>query len=328
MRAMLMLLILFSSLTLFACGEDEPPPVDPAPTIGVLELPISLRSVANAPANAARLQVSPTELGFDGRKLLDLDGGLVAAGDRADDVISPLRSAIQGGAARRSAVVEMHVNVPYQTTTLILATLAASGVREVAFAVRKPGATTPTYLVLDHWRVAPFTDEPVVMEGEAQRSWADMVLAWEDAYTACRRDHYVDCNPKPTYPAAGGRLEMRFFSRGSAVKAEFRQFDAPETPEQLPPEMLEGVPPPPTAQPGEEIIVPVDHGAFTWRFEAATDELSPISAAFRPLCGARACGIVVTGDVETMTMRIVSMLGAAFPDGTPAPHVVFLIPSR
>ena len=323
------LFALTMSLTLDACGDDDQTDeAPPAPTIGVLELPISLRAATNAPANAIHIQVSPNELGVDGHKILDLDHGMVAATDRSDDVVAPLRSAIQAGAARRAALIEMHVNVPYETTALTLATLAASGVQSVTFAVRKPGATTPSYLTLDHFRVAPFTDEPVVIEGPAQRTWADMVGVWEAAHEACRRDHYVDCSPAPQVAAQGGNLEMRFFARGSAVKAEFRQFGAEEQPTEVHgPEMIEGVPAPPTGA-GEEVIVPIDHGAFTWRFEAATDELSPISAAFRPLCGAHPCGVVITGDPDTMTMRLVSMIGAAFPDGSTAPTLVFLIPSR
>ena len=68
-------------------------------------------------------------------------------------------------------------------------------------------------------------------------------------------------------------------------------------------------------------------GAFTWRFDGAVADLSPISAAFRPLCGPSPCGIVVTGDKETMSMRLISFIGAAFPDGSSAPQIRFLVPA-
>jgi hypothetical protein len=88
--------------------------------------------------------------------------------------------------------------------------------------------------------------------------------------------------------------------------------------------MLDGVPAPAMVE--EEGPPPVDHGAFTWRFEGATAASSPVKDAFRPLCGARPCSVVQTGDSETLSMRVLTFLGAAFPDGTQAPAVVFVIP--
>ena len=41
---------------------------------------------------------------------------------------------------------------------------------------------------------------------------------------------------------------------------------------------------------------------------------------------AAACGVVVQAEKATLFVRVISLLGAAFPDGTPAPHVRFELP--
>ena len=58
----------------------------------------------------------------------------------------------------------------------------------------------------------------------------------------------------------------------------------------------------------------------------ATAAESAISDMMRPLCGSHACGGVVVADKETMTMRVLSLLGAAFPDGSAPPTLAFLTP--
>jgi hypothetical protein len=232
-------------------------------------------------------------------------------------------------------VIELHVNTPWETTALVLGTLKASNVNTVAFKVRKPGGVADTgYLVIESYSVVPATDEPTELEGPAQRDWDEFVEVWQPSYEGCRRadaegeTRYVDCTYTPQVAAPGGKLEIRFFARGSALKSEFNRFGAEEIDEaaEAPqPQMLDGIAPDPGAEEQEE-FTPVENGAFTWRFEAAVADLSPISAAFRPLCGTGRCGIAVTGDKETMSMRLISFIGAAFPDGTQAPQVVFHVP--
>jgi hypothetical protein len=88
--------------------------------------------------------------------------------------------------------------------------------------------------------------------------------------------------------------------------------------------LLEGIAPEAAA----EIVEPAKTAAFTWRFQAATMAESPIAAVMRPLCGAQSCGGMVTAEGQTQTMNVLSFLGATFPNGTPAPYVVFQVPPR
>jgi len=324
-----LLACLFLTAPLSACGEDEISDENTGPIVGAMELAVSLRHGDTAPQNAVRIEASADELRMDGHKVIDLAQGNVPDAERAGSVITKLAQAIRSGSARRVAALRLHVNTPYETTALILKTIKEANIHQVAFEVRPPGAGATTgWTVIDDFRVEPASNDPVEFERPVQRSWAEWVEGWEEAYQGCRRDHYVDCSPKPSDPAVGGMVELRFFSRGSALKIQFERFGIVDEEPTGEPQMLEGIAPPPPAEGEFEELPPVTHGAFTWRFRAAVDELSPISGAMRPLCGARECGVVITADVETMTLRLVSMLGAAFPNGTSAPHVVFHVPEQ
>jgi hypothetical protein len=341
--AVLAVLAALVALAASACGDDTELEEDTGPMIGVMELPISLRNGDPQPTDAVRIEISPTEMRLDGHALITLERGMVPDSERSNDRITKLSQAITSGAARRSGALRLHVNTPYETTALVLSTLKAANINSVGFEVRKPGGSADTgWLVIASYGVEPKDAEPETFAAPHQRRWDELVAVWEEMYTACRRDHYVDCSPHPVNPAPGGAMEISIFARGSALKVELTRFGMDEEDETAAaaqkrgPEMIEGVPPVgggsayPGLQPGDEIPPPpVTSGAFTWRFEAATDEgLSPISGAFRPLCGAAPCGVVVTGDPETMTMRLVSFIGAAFPNGTEAPALLFEIPRR
>jgi hypothetical protein len=322
-------------LLALACGKSDDAALeaeDSAPVVGVLELPLSHRSGDPSPTGAARIEISPTVLRLDGRKLLDLSQGNVPEAERPDHIISKLREGLTSGPARNTAELRMHVNTPYSTMVDILKTAKAANIHRVAFVVRPIQRPTETgFLIVENFRVEPATDEPIRFEGIHQRRWDDFVAAWQEGYAGCRARDYVDCSGYPAVPMTGGDLQIKFFARGSALKAEFTRFGGEDpAPEAQPVQMLEGVPQPqPATGEGEfEPPDPVGQGAFTWRFEAATADLSGIKDAFRPLCGAQACGVVVTGDTGTLSLRLVSFIGAAFPDGTPAPALAFVIPER
>jgi hypothetical protein len=326
-------LVLALGLAASACGKSNDEALaaeSSAPVVGVLELPLSHRAADAAPTGAARIEISPTELRLDGRKLLDLVQGSAPAAEVSDHVITKLRDGLTSGPARSAAEIRMHVNTTYSTMVDLLKTVDAANIHRVGFVVRPIQRPTETgFLVIENFRVEAPSDEPIRFEGAHQRQWNDFVAAWQEGYTGCRARDYVDCSPYPAVPMTGGDLLIKLFARGSALKAEFSRFGGEDPVEAAPPVMLDGVPAPPPAGEGEfEPPDPIGQGAFTWRFEAATADLSGIKDAFRPLCGAHPCGVVVTGDINTLSMRLLSFIGAAFPDGTPAPALAFVIPEN
>ncbi|MDW8361405.1 MAG: hypothetical protein RMK74_03295, partial [Myxococcales bacterium] len=306
-----------------ACGKQPPPQTAEAePLVQLLELPISLRHGGQVGADAAKIEIGGTELRLDGRAVMSLNEGSVPAAERSADELPRLRDALKAGPARRLAAIRMHGATPWSTTVLVLASVKAAGLSEVAFEVRKGRSTQTGWLHLSRFRVEPASDAFPRFEGAAARLWDEMLTAWPEAHAACRRSHFVDCSPAPTATRRGGGLALTLFARGQAIKTEFWRIAPADEPAEPPaPRMIEGVRAPPPEQLEPE---PVTQGAFTWRFEAAIEEgLSPVSGAWRPLCGARPCGALVTADAGTMSSRILSLVGAAFPEGAAEPELVF-----
>ena len=320
-------LVACTVIALSGCDDDEDiSQDDTTPIVGVMELALSLRNAAPAPAEAMSIETSPTELRLDGHKVIDLENGAVPAAERDGSVLPKLRTAIHGGAARRAARLRLHVNTAYETVLLVLGTLKATNINTVGFEVRSPATPAESgWLVIDHFAVEPHAAEAVELEATVQRGWGDFAATWQETYGACRQAHYVDCAYKPEVVAEGGKVEIALFTRGSALKAEFTRFGAPDPLPTGAPQMIEGVP---SGVPDVEAeLPPATYAAFTWRFEGATGTESPISLAFRPLCGSQACGVVTRSDAGTPIMRLLSFLGAAFPDGTQAPFVRFELPA-
>jgi len=319
-----------AALALCACGEEEPVETEsPDPVVGPLELPISFRHETSAPATPLRVEIAPGRLRLDGHTLFEMSGGEIPEGERSGDVVPKLAEAIAGSAARNAAVIRAAAPTPYMTTSLVLNTLSEANIQQVAFAVRKGSTTDMGYLKLDRFQVRAEGDEWVEFPQSHQRRWNELEPIWSDMYSACRENHYVDCAFKPESIAEDGAMQITLFTRGNAVKVELHRFGAPD-PEPSGggggPALLDGLEP---AQPAEvEEAPPATTAAFTWRFQASTQEPSVVTATMRPLCGARPCGVVVTAEGQTPTMRILSFLGSAFPNGTDAPQVMFQIPPR
>lgn len=325
MRTLRVLLACSLGLSVFVACDDEPevPEESPDPVVGIMELPISFRH-DSAPQNPLRIEASPTKLRVDGHTILELEGGRVPDAEVAGTMINALKTAIEGAPARGAAALRLHANIPYRTTALIFGTLKASNIREAAVEVRR-GATTDTgYLKLGGFDVREESDEWVTFDGSFQRRWDELEPQWEDMYTSCREGPYVDCAFKANKVAEGGNMQITLFARGNGVKVELHQFGAEEQPEAQPVELLEGITPPPGSE--EDVEEPVTTAAFTWRFQVTTTEDSALSATTRPLCGSAACGAVVTAEAQTPTMRVMSFIGAAFPNGSPAPNLMFQIP--
>lgn len=336
------LLLVVLGVAIAGC-EEEVDEEQTGPIVGPLELPISKRHQDPRPTNPLRIEISLDELRLDNRKVLDLSSGRAAESDRRDDRFAKLESAIEGGGAKNTAAVSMHVNAPYETLVALLSSLGEVGVRTVAFEVRKGTGPETGWMALSDVEVREKTDEPVEFDGEAQRQWDEVVKAWEQAYEACVKAHSVDCDPTPMKAAEGGKAELTLLARGKALKASFERFGVEEgadggAPEEGGgggggggPELIPGVPAPIAPAEGEQEeleIKPETDAAFTWKFAATTEDPSPISLTLRPLCGAKPCGAVVTSEYLTPSMRALTFIGAAFPDGAPGPSLVFFRPQR
>ena len=321
--------LLSTSLLAFACGggEEEVPEESADPIMGLMEFPISHRLSPNAPANAIRIEVSPTLLRMDGRTLLEIEGGRIPDAARAGNIITALQTGIDAGPARRAAELSLHANTPYITTALLVATLKAANVSQLAFAVRTVGEPNAGYLTIDEFETRDEVIELYEFPEAQMPAWGVVATNWETMYSACRENHYVDCAFKPTVIAEGGHTHITLFARGNGVKIELHRVGDPVVVAPTAgPELIDGV-----GTAVDQAIAeatPAEQAAFTWRYNATTDAESPVSGTMRPLCGAANCGVLLTAEALTPTMRILSFIGAAFPTGTDAPNVVFQVPAR
>jgi biopolymer transport protein ExbD len=332
-RAALVALVLGSSSMWFVCGCDEEEAEATGPIVGAMELPIVLRNQDAEPDNPWRIEISPSEMRLDGRKVIDMeDKARVPASERPDHVLPKLKAAMEGAGPRKAATVRMHANIPYETMISVMNTLARGGIGDVAFEVRKGTGAETGWMRLTDWRVEQAQQDSRAFD-RGQREWDEVGRAWDEMHEACTKGRHVDCDPKPMVFLEGGQAALTLFARGQAVKISFERFGAPEeesAEEEAPPEDAK---PSPTKTAGgkaaaaepqdEEALPPPDtDAAFTWKFSEATAQDSAVSRTMRPLCGARQCGGTVKAEYLTPAMQTLSLIGAAFPDGAPGPVLV------
>jgi hypothetical protein len=337
---------------LCACGGSKPATEAPpsGPIVGVLELPISLRS-GGAAADAHDVEVSPTEVHVGSQPLLTLiPGAWFGPADRQGEQVPKLAAAL-GKTPHARLGLTVASAVPYETVALVLATAKAAGVRSVSFKTRPPGGSSTTgWLALDALDVRPKTksDTAVEFAGMTKKPWSDFTSKWDDVQNACRASPTGSCAFKPEKVAEGGDLKIVLHAAGQGVNVDFYRIgdlppaaepvaEAPAKPgkhakhppkhgKKHQPEMIEGVPQPKDVVDEAVNAPPATEASFQFRAQEAVASPSAVSATIKPVCGAASCGVVLQADKNTLFVRVASLLGAAFPDGTPAPAVVFELP--
>lgn len=331
---------LSSSACLVACGETAPPtPVELPPIVGSAELPLAFRNDGNAGSGALRIEASTGELRVNGQPVYTgLARGAVPASEESAEGLTQLLAAVRAAPASQQANLTFAGMVPYETAVRVIQTLNTAGYRNIALAVRAPGSalTSSGWMTLSGLHTAPATG-PVTFEG-GTRPWGDFTARWADMYDACRAGNYIDCDGSPVTPSVGGEVQVVLWSRGQGMQMRFNQVNAPVV--EAPAAgghvaLIEGVPAPAEA-PAEEAPPPDTNGVFSFRYEEATrTETTPagavqpncaISETARPVCGAAVCQTIVEADGDTPWMRVVSFIGAAFPNGSTAPNLALRLP--
>jgi hypothetical protein len=323
--------LLSLSVLLAACGGEEevaPNPADSAPIVGVLELPISRNNDASVPSGTPRIEMTMTELRVDGTKVIDLNQGRVPPAALSDHAITALTPVLRG----TSAALWVSASVPYATLAEVLTTLSAASVRELYFAVRADqSATSPGWMRISRWQVVPYGEDPVRFTNSTPLQWSAFTDVWREVYAACREagpERYINCDGTGRNIAQGGELQSVLWSRGSGMKITFMQVFVPDAgPPQAQrrrgPELIEGVRAPPPSDPDEDLGPPALEGAFSFRQQEAVAPESAISATARPVCGAQSCQHVVVADATTMSMRVLSFIGAVYANGFQEPQIAF-----
>jgi hypothetical protein len=316
---------LAASLACAACSEGEEIKADAVPIVGVLELPLAHRNSGSAPASAARVEVSPSELRVDGEPVFALENGKVPAAEASGHELPKLKAKLGGKGA---LAISAHATIPYATLARVMHTGAQAGAREFAFQVRKPSAPKEAgWLTIRQNQFTDTAEDGKFSEAELL-AWDEFVKGWDESLSACQGSSRADCGYAPMAKAQGGKLDMLLRVRGAGLALRMRQTGAPEQPKTEKPkrkvEMLDGIKAA-AAQPAEEPEPSTEH-VFTLRADQATAVPSPISGITQPVCGSRTCPAVFEADGISMTVHVLSLLGAAFPDGTPEPKVSWVLP--
>lgn len=330
----------FASVGL-GCKKEEPPaPTGPVvPPIGILELPISLRTGDQGPSGNYKIELTPSGIRLDDNALMALTDGKVPPEQVQNGVIGTLKAALTGGRAR--IALSINAQVPYETTALVLNTASAAGVRHASFQVRKPGGdgTHLGWMSTDNFTMTPKTDLEVKFTSVTPRPWDDFAKAWEEMHNACRGARSGSCAYVQTNVATGGNLKIVLHASGDGVNINFFRvgFSAEDLAaesqrreaaiSQKKRDFLDGR----MKQTDLEAELlkaeePATQAFFQFRQSEVLASPSPVSATIRPLCGTSACGAVVSADPITLSVRVVSLIGAAFPDGSPPPALAFEMP--
>jgi hypothetical protein len=222
----------------------------------------------------------------------------------------------------------------------------------VAFKVRPHGGSSTTgWLALDVLDVRPKSksDDEVAFEGLPKRPWSDFSSKWDDVQGACRASPTGSCAFKPQAVAEGGELKIVLHSAGQGVNVDFFRIGPPpeaaaaaappvaskpgkpdkkdkKSKKKHKPELLEGVKAPTDVVAEAEQAPPATEALFQFRAQEAVSVPSAVSETIKPVCGTTACGVIIQAEKATLFVRMLSLLGAAFPDATPAPRVVFELP--
>jgi hypothetical protein len=320
---------LFASLVACDSKDSAEQPTSTEPLVGPLELAVSHRSGGGEPSGFIKLEISPTELRVDGKPLLTLQGGRPPAGERAGSALPKVKAAL--AAANRGMVAfEVHAQVSYETLALAVGSAVEAGMHKMAFKVRKPGGSTDLgWLVPERVQVTAPTEDEVPFANLTPRPWGDFVEAWAAVEAGCRGAATGSCGYRPENIAEGGHVKIVLHAQGDGLNLRFQRVGAPPPVAAAKParvEMEDGVPGRVDPVAEVENAPPATQAEFQFRSKEATGTSSPLAEAMKPICGGRACGVVVSADRAAMTVRILSLIGAAFPDGTPAPTLAFEIP--
>ncbi|MBX7193207.1 MAG: hypothetical protein K1X94_14225 [Sandaracinaceae bacterium] len=329
------------AVTLAACGEEAPPtPAELPPLVGALEVPIAFRNDAPQPSGALRIEASMSELRLEGQPVYtDLSRGLVPDTEWTSEGLTQLLTRVRAAPARSAATITLLGTVPYETAVRVVQTLSTAGYHEIVWAVRPPGGspTARGWLAMSNPLIAPSTGT-FNFPGGARR-WDEFTAHWAEMYDACRAGQYIDCDGSPNEPIQGGDFQMVLWARGQGMQIRFNQLNAPDAGVAAPaqPALIEGVPADPSAGAEPPPPPPDTSGVFSFRADEATHcdtdratgtqtPNSAISTTVRPVCGAAPCSVLIEADAETPIMRVLSFVGASFPNGSTAPIVAFRMP--
>lgn len=303
-------------------GETTPSSQEATPLLGALELPVSLRRTDKAAPGAVLIEVSPSELRAAGESIVVLEAGIAPTSALEGPEIKALKRLVKG---QKAIALELHAATPYRTIAQVLTTASTAGIAQVSFKVRGNGAPDQQGYVSAAFTVGKKAKDDAAEDpaADSKRTWDDFVAAWEAVEAGCREAMSGDCAYKPTNVAAGGGLKLVLYAAGDGVNVNY--YRVGEAPAAVAPKDSDGADKGQPTAAEAELEVPATTASYQFRAREAVTAPSPVSATVAPLCGKNPCRVVVRAQAKTMAARVLSLIGAAFPDGGAAPEIHFEI---
>lgn len=316
---------------LLACkGDSDEAPAAPLPTERVrnIDLPLSRRNSDALPPNAAEVLLAYDAIAVDGQDVAPLTRGALTPAPTSPEPIPALAAALPAG--KSAAHVRMHQAVRYGTLLSVIATLRSKGIERIAFDVRKDSLASATgILVFERVDARAPSREPQHFDPPYGREWDLITELWDDAYVACTGSPgSFDCSavPQAAQIAFGGEAEIALFRRQNGIILDFRRFGMGND---LPPQagFLEQQ----NTRTGRERDRDADRAAappatlasFGFRWESLSAEPNaPIATVMRELTRSGPVGVRISADRGSEAGAVVSLVGASFPEGVPAPALM------
>jgi hypothetical protein len=325
-------------------GDSEKPPgASAADEVGRplndMELPVSLRTGDPAPTDAHQVEVTTEQLRVGGTPVIALANGKVPDADKSNGVIPKLEAQLKSP-SHASVALRLQANLPYETLALILNSAKQAGVMNAAFQVRmiNGGNNKTGWLSADGYVMSSKADDLPPIPTVAPKAWEYFTGKWNDVTQACRSASTGNCAYADSNFAKGGSLKIELFSSGRGINIDFYQRGL--TAEQEKDEEKRRAKD--LAKKKEDFLQgrishddmvsylllgdPATQALFQFRYQEALNPPSALSGTMSPLCHGERCGVVVTADEISPLVRLVSMMGAAFPDGSTAPAYAFEMP--
>jgi hypothetical protein len=338
---LLSLALTIAPLATIGCATDEPVPGATAENevgrpLSDMELPVSLRTGDPAPTSAFAIEATTEQLRIDGSPVLALEKGRIAKTEANFEtgVIPKLAEKLKGG--KGALAIRAQANLPYETTALILSTAARAGIFSVHFQVRKTGATPQTgWLNASQFVMSSRADDVPPIASVPTQSWDAFTAKWESVLEGCKSAKTGNCAYVDDNFAIGGTLKVELFASGRGVNVDFyrrgltAEQEADEEKKrnqylaQKKEDFLQGRIDHDTMV---EILLlgdPSTQALFQFRYGEALQGPSPITQTMAPMCHSTKCGVVISAETITPMLNVLSLVGAAFPDGTQMPAVAF-----
>jgi len=324
-------------------ADDQPPPGatpenEPGRALLDLELPVSLRMFDPTPSGAGQIEATDEQLRLDGQPVIQLERGKVSKSDRSGDIIPKLEARLRSP-SRSALALRLQANLPYDTAALILSTAAKAGIHNASFAVREIGGSTKTgWLTVNGFVMSSKAEDLPNIPGVTAPTWNAFTDKWQAIFDGCRtspngncayvNDNFAQGGTLRTELMASGRgLNVNFFRRGLTQEQEaVEDKHRAEILSRKKEDFLQGRI---THDDMVEALLlgdPSTYALFQFRYQEALKSPSALSKTMAPFCSKQRCGIVLTADPISPVLHIVTMLGAAFPDGNTAPALAFEMP--